>query len=64
MMLSINSSKRLDGDYLKINKKRIVNSISRNIKSKFYACGIQVLNPKKLIKILKRLIIFMICGDN
>ena len=54
MMLSINSSKRLDGDYLKINKKRIVNSISRNIKSKFYACGIQVLNPKKINKDTKK----------
>ena len=48
MIISINSNKKLNGDYLKVNNKRFVNSIARNNKSKFYASGIQVLNPKKI----------------
>mgnify|MGYP001277721029 FL=1 len=48
MIISINSNKKLNGDYLKVNNKRFVKSIARNNKSKFYASGIQVLNPKKI----------------
>lgn len=48
MMLTVKTNHKLKGDYLKINKKRVVSSISRSIKSNFYASGIQVLNPKKI----------------
>lgn len=48
MMITVKTNNKLKGDYLKIKKNRVVNSISRSIKSEFYASGIQVLNPKKI----------------
>ncbi len=49
MILSVKTKKKLDGDYLNINKKtREIISISRKYKTDFYASGIQILNPKKI----------------
>ncbi len=50
MILTVKTKLKLNGDYLKIKKNRVVNSISRNFRTNFYASGIQVLNPRKINK--------------
>ena len=40
--------KNINGDYIFNNHQGLVKKISRNKKNKYYASGIQILNPKKL----------------
>ena len=53
MIIPAKPTINLEGDYISIKNKNVTN-ISRNIKSKYYCSGIQILNPKKINNITKK----------
>ena len=54
MMVAVNSKKKFQGDYLQINKDRIVKKISRQKRTNYYASGIQIIHPKKINRDTKK----------
>ena len=53
MLIPTKPRNGLDGDYI-FRKKNIINKLSRKDKSDIYCTGIQVLNPKKINKKIKK----------
>ena len=53
MIIPTKPKNGLDGDYI-FRKKNIIYKLSRKKKSDIYCTGIQVLNPKKINKIIKK----------
>lgn len=54
MILPVKPKSNFQGDFLRINKNRLVKTISRKIKTHNYASGIQVINPYKINKDTKK----------
>ena len=52
MLIATKPVKGLSGDYI-FSKKNIVTKLSRNIKSRIYCTGIQIINPKKINSLIK-----------
>ncbi len=52
-LIPVKPVKDLDGDYIH-RKKNIVTNLSRKIKSDIYCSGIQVVNPYRICKIIKK----------
>ena len=52
-LVPVKPLKKLEGDFIH-RKKNIVTKLSRNIKSDIYCSGIQIVNPYKINKIVKK----------
>ena len=52
-LIPVKPVKDLDGDYIH-RKKNIVTNLSRKTKSDIYCSGIQVVNPYRICKIIKK----------
>ena len=52
-LIPVKPIKRLEGDYIH-RKNNVVTKLSRKIKSDIYCTGIQVINPYKICKIVKK----------
>ena len=52
-MLIVKPVKELEGDFIH-RKKNIVTKLSRRIKSDIYCSGIQIINPYRINKIIKK----------
>jgi NDP-sugar pyrophosphorylase family protein len=52
-LIPVNPVKKLEGDYIH-RKKNIVIKLSRKVKSDIYCSGIQIVNPYKINKIVKK----------
>ena len=52
-LIPVNPVKDLEGDFIH-KKKNIVTNLSRKIKSNIYCSGIQVVNPYKINKVIKK----------
>ena len=62
-LVPVKPVKKLEGDYIHRNNN-IVTKLSRKYKSDIYCSGIQIINPYRINKIMKILMILIMCGKN